>query len=187
MTATGGFWGKLPSRGDFVRAGLPRGFTDPWDRWMAAGIQAFRTKAGPSWIEAWLEAPVWRFALPPSCCGEQPAIGLFVPSVDAAGRYFSLTVAALIGGGGISIEEAWLDHAEAAALAAIACDLTPDDLLARLSAEAPPDGGKAEPTIRFWTTGAPRVAAADFEVAFLPDGAAFSRMIDDSVTSGSAA
>ncbi len=182
-----GFWGKLPSRGDFVRAGLPRGFTDPWDHWMAAGIQSFRTTAGPSWVEAWLDAPVWRFALPRSCCGDQAAIGLFVPSVDAAGRYFSLTVAALMAGDGISIDKAWLDHAEAAALAALADDLTPDALLARLLTLPPPGGRSAGKNIRFWTAGAPRVTAADFEVAFLPDGDCFSRMIDGGMNSRSAA
>ena len=31
-----GFYGKLPARGDFVRAALPRDFTDRWDAWLSA-------------------------------------------------------------------------------------------------------------------------------------------------------
>ena len=29
-----GFYGKMPSRGDFVRRGLPDSFVDPWDAWL---------------------------------------------------------------------------------------------------------------------------------------------------------
>ena len=32
-----GFSGKVPARGDFVHAGLPRDFTDPWHDWQSAG------------------------------------------------------------------------------------------------------------------------------------------------------
>ena len=31
--ANAGLFGKLPSRGDFVRENLPRDFTDAWDAW----------------------------------------------------------------------------------------------------------------------------------------------------------
>ena len=38
-----GFYGKLPARGDFVRAGLPRDFIDPWDAWLQSVIAGSRT------------------------------------------------------------------------------------------------------------------------------------------------
>ncbi len=90
-----GFYGKLPARGDFVRAGLPRDFTDRWDDWLQSVIAGSRALMGEAWLPAFLEAPVWRFALPPGMCGERAALGLMLPSVDKAGRYFPLTFAAL--------------------------------------------------------------------------------------------
>ena len=85
-----GFFGKLPARGDFVRAGLPRSFIDPWDAWLQQVLPASRRILGEAWEPAWLEAPVWRFALPPNLCGPEPVVGLWLPSVDRAGRYFPL-------------------------------------------------------------------------------------------------
>ena len=61
---TAGFYGKLPARGDFVRAGLPRDFTDPWDDWLQSVIAGSRSLMGDAWLPAFLEAPVWRFTLP---------------------------------------------------------------------------------------------------------------------------
>src|SRR5215471_4559462 len=90
-----GFYGKLPARGDFVRAGLPREFTDPWDDWLQSVIAGSQSIMGDAWLPAYLEAPVWRFVLPPGMCGSLAALGLMLPSVDKAGRYFPLTFAVL--------------------------------------------------------------------------------------------
>ncbi len=91
-----GFYGKLPARGDFVQAGLPRSFTDPWDRWLQRVLAASQAMLGDRWLPAWLEAPVWRFALMPGVCGPDPALGLWLPSVDRVGRHFPLTLAAVM-------------------------------------------------------------------------------------------
>ncbi|MGH7155184.1 MAG: type VI secretion system-associated protein TagF, partial [Acetobacteraceae bacterium] len=37
-----GLFGKLPARGDFIRIGLPRDFTDPWDEWLRLVLSASR-------------------------------------------------------------------------------------------------------------------------------------------------
>ena len=52
---------------------------------------------GDVWLEAFLEAPVWRFVLPPGLCGARAAIGLIMPSVDKVGRYFPLTLGGVAG------------------------------------------------------------------------------------------
>ena len=90
-----GFAGKIPARGDFVHGGLPRDFTDPWHDWQSTVIAGSRALMGEAWLDAFLEAPVWRFVLPPRLCGVRAAIGLIMPSVDKVGRYFPLTFAAL--------------------------------------------------------------------------------------------
>src|ERR1700739_3155085 len=114
-----GFYGKLPARGDFVRSGLPRDFTDPWDAWLAQAIAGSRTRMGDDWLPAFLEAPVWRFVLAPGLCGERAVLGLVLPSVDRAGRYFPLTFAALFDEGSAVADAAWLDRCEAAGRAAL--------------------------------------------------------------------
>ena len=84
--ARAGFFGKLPARGDFVRENLPRDFTDAWDGWWQRGMADTQARFGEDWREAWLEAPVWRFVLPPGLCGAAGVLGLWMPSVDRAGR-----------------------------------------------------------------------------------------------------
>src|SRR5439155_21328721 len=64
-----GFCGKLPARGDFVTAGLPRRFTEAWHDWLQRVLAASRRALGEDWLAAWLEAPVLRFALSPGTCG----------------------------------------------------------------------------------------------------------------------
>ena len=93
MTACG-FYGKVPSEGDFVSRRLPWEFTSAWDAWLQRGVQASRATLGERWLEAYLSAPVWRFQLAPGVCGPQGWRGFFFASVDRVGRYFPLTVAA---------------------------------------------------------------------------------------------
>ena len=90
-----GLFGKLPARGDFVRAGLPGDFVAAWDHWLEEVIGATRARLGAAWLPAFLEAPVWRFALAPGLCGAASVSGLWLPSVDRVGRYYPLTLAAI--------------------------------------------------------------------------------------------
>jgi type VI secretion system protein ImpM len=133
-----GFHGKIPSRGDFVRAGLPRGFTDAWDGWMQRMLAASRASFGDAWLPAWLEAPVWRFALSAGICGPDAVIGLWMPSVDRVGRYYPLTIAATVPGAerpaALEAVDRFLASAECAGRGAIADNLAPDELGARLAA-----------------------------------------------------
>ena len=88
-----GFYGKLPSQGDFVSRRLPWVFTEAWDAWMQRGLLTAREQLGERWIECYLSAPVWRFRLAPGLAGAQAWAGLWFPSVDRVGRHFPLTVA----------------------------------------------------------------------------------------------
>jgi type VI secretion system protein ImpM len=109
---TAGLFGKLPSNGDFVTRRLPRGFVDPWDRWLQEGMAASRRQLGDAWLDAFLHSPVWRFALAPGACGER------------VGRYFPLTVAAPLADGvaparGAWFADNWYAQAEATLLSAL--------------------------------------------------------------------
>jgi len=97
--AAPGYHGKLPTKGDFITRRLPRGFLDPWDSWLQDVIAGSRTRMGEAWLDAYLTSPIWRFALPAGLCGEAAAAGVVMPSVDRVGRYFPLTIAALLPAG----------------------------------------------------------------------------------------
>ena len=187
--ARAGFFGKMPARGDFLRENLPRDFTDSWDGWWQRGLVETQASAGNAWLEAWLEAPVWRFVLPPGLCGRQGVLGVWLPSVDKSGRYFPLTIAAVAAGdwaAHVGAMTAFLDAAEAAGRDALEFDLSPTALLERVQAglapgAAPEDGGTlAEPGLAsWWTEGGPRVAPRHATGAALPTDDDFATLIDD--------
>jgi len=178
-----GFYGKLPSRGDFVRAGLPTDFVAAWDVWCQRMMAESRTALGEAWEAAWLQAPVWRFALPPGGCGDGAALGVWLPSVDGVGRYFPLTIALVAP---CSLTELaaqggrFLDHAEQAGRDALELNLGPDELARRavdsLRIESAPDEGCVA---GWWTEGAPDVAPACYSFSGLPDAAFSVRMLAD--------
>lgn len=181
-----GFFGKLPARGDFVRSGLPLGFLAAWDGWMAGVLAASQASLGARWLEAWLEAPVWRFVLPDGMCGPDAALGLWLPSVDAAGRFYPLMLASTVPGGdpgGMAQKGAlWLDAAEACGRAALDEMLPPDTLAACLPPPPPGAAGQAfqsrEQAALWWTDGAPRVPARRLTLAAMPNAACFAAMLD---------
>lgn len=186
MTAVAGFFGKIPSRGDFVRHGLSPGFLRALDGWWQVVLPDSRERLGEGWADVWMEAPVWRFALAPGTCGEAAALGLWLPSTDRAGRLFPLTIAA--------VAPNWADLARLDPFLAAAAtigfrvleeDVEPAELGRAVDAALagagpgerlgtpPPAGGL------WWTEGSPLVAPATRRLPAMPDGAAFAAMLRD--------
>jgi len=97
--AVAGYFGKMPVRGDFLSHGLPREFVDPWDDWIQLALETSRNQFSDSWLEIYLTSPLWHFALAPAVCGDTPWAGVLMPSVDAQGRYYPLTIAAAVDSG----------------------------------------------------------------------------------------
>ncbi len=89
-----GFYGKLPSHGDFLRRRVSDAFVGAWDEWLQECIAASRLRLGERWLGVYLTSPAWRFACAAGTFGAEPVIGLMVPSVDRVGRYFHLTLVA---------------------------------------------------------------------------------------------
>ena len=87
-----GFYGKLPSHGDFVRRRVSDAFVDAWDDWLRECLAASRTALGDRWLDVYLTSPAWRFVCGPGACGPSAILGLMAPSVDRVGRYFPLTL-----------------------------------------------------------------------------------------------
>ena len=96
MSKLNGFYGKLPTHGDFLSRNLPRTFIDPWDHWLQTAISASHEQLGEQWLDYFMVAPVWKFILSDGNCGEHAWVGVIIPSVDRVGRYFPLTIASHI-------------------------------------------------------------------------------------------
>jgi type VI secretion system protein ImpM len=173
-----GFFGKLPARGDFVRIGLPRDFTDPWDEWLQTVMAGSRSIMGEAWLPAFLEAPVWRFILPANMCGRHAVLGLMLPSVDRAGRYFPLTFAALSAHGiEAAAGEAWLDRCEAAGRDALEQDTSPQEIADTLGEPALPVETAGTADAIWWSEGSTRVGPTRMVLRSLPDAAAYAAML----------
>lgn len=90
-----GWFGKLPTLGDFATRRLPAAFVEPWDQWLALGLASWR-EHDAGWLDAYLAGPIWCFELGAGLLGRGSArwSGVLMPSVDRVGRYFPLTIAA---------------------------------------------------------------------------------------------
>ncbi len=148
--ASPGFFGKLPSRGDFVSRRTSSDFSGRWDAWLQACVGASRAALGDAWLDVYLTSPIWRFALAPGVCGEQAQLGVLMPSVDKVGRYFPLAaVVACDGAGGplaVAAElEPWYAQVETLMLATLAeTPLELEDFDRRLAALVPSAPAAAE-------------------------------------------
>lgn len=81
-----GFFGKLPSHGDFVARGLGSGVRGYLDRWLSQGL-ALALRDGAPWpyrgVRGLLQSPAGPLAI------------LVLPSRDTPGRVFPLTACAM--------------------------------------------------------------------------------------------
>lgn len=94
MSMRCGLFGKLGSKRDFIALATPRKFLEVWEPWMQACLSASRHQLGAGWQNAFLSAPIWRFWLGADICGSSVA-GVIMPSIDAVGRYYPLTLHAI--------------------------------------------------------------------------------------------
>jgi type VI secretion system protein ImpM len=93
---TTGYYGKVPTHGDFVSRGLPRNFIDPWDDWLQEAIMSSHQQLGENWLNYYLTSPIYRFVLSPCICGDSGWRGILMPSVDRIGRYYPMTISQMI-------------------------------------------------------------------------------------------
>lgn len=131
--AVPGLYGKLPALGDFVSRRLPPAFVSTWDAWIQDALTASRQVLDADWLDIYLTSPIWRFVMTAGSCGDSPSAGILMPSVDKVGRYFPLTLAAIIGERidlpYLFITQAgWFEALEELALDALEDDFQLDDL-----------------------------------------------------------
>ncbi len=123
MASGAGFFGKVPSQGDFVASRFDRALRDPLDRWAQRALAQVRRERGEDWKTAFLAMPPWRFALGAALAGGEPAIGVMVPSQDRVGRPFPLFLGTRLADHRgpvrfLARQRRWFETAEALALGA---------------------------------------------------------------------
>lgn len=179
-----GWFGKVPSLGDFASRRLSPAFVDGWDAWLQRELPRSRDALGERWLDAFLVAPVRRFWIAPRLLGGSAWVGVWMPSVDAVGRHYPFTVAmpcAAVGPWPLAREAAvWFDAVDAAARRV----LDPQDgvealehALATLPPMAPvkgnPGAGRGS---AWWCAGADQPSALSTGPG-LPAGDAFDRLL----------
>ncbi|MCD2517141.1 type VI secretion system-associated protein TagF [Massilia sp. G4R7] len=194
-----GYYGKVSTHGDFVGRGLPAQLVQAWDGWLQEGMRASRNKLGAAWLERYLHAPVWRFAIAPGVLGPEGLGGVMMPSVDRVGRYFPLMLGAV---GAPPLldwfhgQAAWYDALEDLARESLdpafaleRLDGAPQALLAAsppFSVRIPLGEGvravMAAASLRghtlWWTEGGPFVEASMLLCSGMPQEQAFTAMLD---------
>jgi type VI secretion system protein ImpM len=136
-----GWYGKLPTLGDFASRRLPAEFVHAWDAWLQQVLGAVPQTLGEGWLQSYLTTPIWRFVLQPGLAGPSGWAGVLMPSVDRVGRYFPLTVALELTSP-VALARAvfagadWLAGLEEIALAMLGGDRGADDLDAALAAHS---------------------------------------------------
>ena len=128
-----GWYGKLPSLGDFASRRLPVEFVKAWDACLQEVIPASRDALGERWFDAYLTMPIWRFVFLPGLATQSGWAGVLMPSVDRVGRHFPLTIAmelsSLAAAAFATFEGAdWFAGLEEAALAVLDPTRGADDL-----------------------------------------------------------
>jgi type VI secretion system protein ImpM len=159
-----GWYGKLPSLGDFASRRLAPAFVEAWDAWLATGLAAWRDRSPDGWLGGYLASPSWRFVLMPGVLPRASPdaraawAGVLMPSVDRVGRYFPLTLARPLPAlpeDLAQLEEllGWLQRLDDLALDALHDDWPVDRLeseLAHLGAWLPPTAGVAAALPERW-------------------------------------
>jgi type VI secretion system protein ImpM len=143
-----GFFGKLPSTGDFVARGLPDAFRKQWDAWLTRHIAPLQ-RQGQSFPPGGL-----RFRLP---SGGRLAAGVILPSQDSAGRLFPLSLLLIAES---DLTQAQIDVWCDATFTLPIQDLAPDELWHALDALPSPEAaGPVSGPLQLWTNSHPAIDA----------------------------
>lgn len=139
-----GWYGKIPSLGDFISRRLPGDFINTWDAWLQTSMATSQEQLGETWLDIYLTSPIWRFILMPDACDNDKIwTGIIMPSIDKVGRHFPLTFATEIEpypNAFLSLisAQSWYKALEQIALASLDLDISPDELDNRLASHSPP-------------------------------------------------
>lgn len=152
MQLGAGWYGKLPTLGDFATRRLPPEFVEPWDAWLAQGLAAWKAD-DEGWLDAYEAGPAWRFIAAPGVLAPAKLArawaGVLLPSQDRVGRHFPFTVALPVApdSAHAALLLHWLQHAAGLAREAFEQEWSADEVdaaLRELGEATVTPGGDAE-------------------------------------------
>lgn len=80
-----GFFGKVPSHGDFISDGLERELISTFDDWMRSGLHACADMFAGRWPAIFSSSPPIRFIVERGIWGNCAYVGVLLPSTDRVG------------------------------------------------------------------------------------------------------
>ncbi|RKP44641.1 type VI secretion system-associated protein TagF [Trinickia fusca] len=72
---------------------MPRALAQAWEQWFALGMAELHEARREAFVQAYLQAPVWDFAMPAGADAGWVQFGCLAPSRDRVGRHYPLVVA----------------------------------------------------------------------------------------------
>lgn len=84
-----GWYGKLPTTGDFVQRRMSEALIDSWSNWFQPGLIHWHHRYDAD-SDQFAQAPVWNFVLPATLGVQRVQIGCVMPSRDRVGRAWPL-------------------------------------------------------------------------------------------------
>lgn len=85
-----GWYGKMPSSGDFVHRRCEPSLINGWHRWLSQGLVCMHGLTLPEAVREYRQAPVWNFLLPAWQDVGVIQMGSIAPSRDRVGREYPL-------------------------------------------------------------------------------------------------
>ncbi|PCH95016.1 MAG: type VI secretion system-associated protein TagF [Gammaproteobacteria bacterium] len=87
-----GYFGKLPSYGDFIQRNVSPDLVNLWDDWLLQSIENSRQQLTDNWKEKYFNSPIWRFVIGKGVLNDSTITGLLMPSIDKSGRCYPFSI-----------------------------------------------------------------------------------------------
>lgn len=122
-----GFYGKIPSHGDFVSEGLDRELLGTLDNWLQSGMHACADVFADRWSAVFSTSPPLRFIIERGIWGRSAYAGVLLPSKDRVGRKYPLVILAQLSDfrqhpRTLYLDDTWFMAAEALAETSVTSD-----------------------------------------------------------------
>lgn len=122
-----GFFGKVPSHGDFISDGLERELIGTFDDWTRSGMHACADMFAGRWPKIFSSSPPIRFIIERGIWGNCAYAGVIVPSADRVGRKYPLAIIAQLNSfrkhpRALYLDDTWFMAAEALAETSMTAD-----------------------------------------------------------------
>jgi len=191
-----GFFGKLPTHGDFVSAGLGRPVQNAIDAWLRESLLTIEQEFGKDWERRFKAMPGWRFIVEDGLWGPATIAGVIVPSLDRVGRHFPLVIAAQLHAFTedprcLCLDDTWFTAAEGMAETSGRRDFDIDFFTAGLKRLRTPRPGEFDADVRqgsfsspgafWWRTDPDDRQMRGFHVSGAPRPTDFLRLLTDEV------